>query len=120
MKVVERLLYGNGAEGAATDAQHDKGIELRTHLLGAGQNFGNDVALIMGKLAPLHTAAFVDHRLHRSVDVGLDGSDLLFGKTALSNAFFHHSVDVDADAHVLVLCSHIDPFCGREIGKGFW
>ena len=56
MQVVERLLDGNGAQRAAADPQHHKGVKPLTHALRHALDVADDLLLVVGQLHPAQPA----------------------------------------------------------------
>ena len=100
MQVVERLLDGDGAQRAAADAQHHKGIKLLAHALGHTLNMADDFLLVVGQLHPaqpagsavlFHIALGGARRILHAVHLaGIDS-------VLKANDIAHHMIDVQSD-----------------------
>ena len=99
MQMVQRRLHRRGAEGAAADAQHHKGLELAANLRRSLFDLGHDFVLIVGQIHPaLHAlaAASLDHGVR--VAHGVKKSFHLSARDAvLANVFGHHRVKIEAN-----------------------
>lgn len=56
MQMIEGLLHGDGAQGAAADTQHHEGIELLADAGSGLFDMGDDFLLIIGQLSPAQPA----------------------------------------------------------------
>ena len=97
MQVIEGLLHGDGAQGAAADAQHHEGVELLPHTGGGFFDMGDDFFLIIGQLGPAQPAGAAGS-LHGLV--GRSGKGRIFFHLAAGNSILesqgigHHVIHV--------------------------
>ena len=105
MQMVQRRLHRRGAEGAAADAQHHKGLELAANLRRGLFDLGHDFVLIVGQIHPaLHTLAAAGlHRRVRLLQRGDHAVQLGAGDAPGADVFRHHRIDIQTNA-----IAHID------------
>ena len=102
VQVVQCLLHGDGAQRAAANAQHHKGVKLLAHLGGGLFDIGNHGFLIIGKLGPAQPALAA---MRADVFIGLfgrvaQGSDFLLADAALAQGGGHHMVYIHTESGV--------------------
>ena len=90
---------GDGAKGAAADAQHHEGFRFLADPGSSLLDPGYDLLLIMGQLPPLELGPLVRHGLEGVVQ--RQGLDLVGGEPVGDQGALHHVVVVDLQAHAL-------------------
>ena len=98
--MVQRLLNGDRAQRGASDAQHDKRVELFAHMRGYIQQLFNDFFLVVRKLRPAEhpRAALGGHVFLRAL--GEHGQRVHFGRVhaALQAEHIgHHVIYIQPD-----------------------
>ena len=113
VQVVEGLLHGDGAQGAAADAQHHEGVELLADALGGLFDMGDDFLLIIGQLGPAQPAGATGG-LHGLI--GRGGKGRIFLHLAAGNSILeaqgigHHVIHVQFNRLFAHICHWYSSF----------